>query len=29
VHLYRMGSWGPRSANRILENGDTWFLPSS
>jgi glucose-6-phosphate 1-dehydrogenase len=29
VHLYRMGSWGPRSANRILHHGDSWFPPSS
>ena len=28
VHLYRMGSWGPRSANRILEHGDKWHPPA-
>jgi glucose-6-phosphate 1-dehydrogenase len=28
VYPYKPGSWGPREADRILGNGDTWFPPS-
>jgi glucose-6-phosphate 1-dehydrogenase len=29
VHRYPVGSWGPKEADRILGNGDSWFLPST
>ena len=28
AYLYRFGSWGPKEADRILDNGDSWFPPS-
>ena len=29
VHPYFRGSWGPSEADRLLDNGDTWFEPSN
>jgi glucose-6-phosphate 1-dehydrogenase len=29
VHPYFRGSWGPAEADRLLENDDTWYEPSS
>ena len=29
IHPYFRGSWGPSEAERILENEDTWYEPSS
>jgi glucose-6-phosphate 1-dehydrogenase len=29
VNRYQIGSWGPKEADRILGDGDSWFLPST
>jgi glucose-6-phosphate 1-dehydrogenase len=27
LHLYARGTWGPKEADKLLPNGDTWHDP--